>query len=677
MKGSLDRSRLELLEIENLELRTRLADAEQTIEAIRSGQVDALVIDGAEGQQIFSLAGAERPYRTLIEQMAEGAITLDREGIIHYCNRAFADMINQPLEALTGSFLIEHVQSTDHAAFGAMLRQSRRSNRHLEAGLRSADGTVVPVYMSLTLVVDGAQDFVCMVVSDLTERKQAERISSSEQFVQGLIDRAPIGVAVIDRQMRYVLANPQFRMMSGESQPVGRSLQDVFAPAVVAVLGPLIARVFDTGQPHHIEACSIPTDEERWWNINLMPVHEAPDGVTSILVLTDDITERRSIEAQLHRSQEALQETDRRKDEFLATLAHELRNPLAPIRTAAQLLSSPKLAPQQLHWAQSVIQRQVGHMALLLDDLLDIARITQGKLKLKIEHVKLTDIIDSAVEAARPLLDAKRHSFVVSLPAEEMMLKVDALRLSQVLSNLLTNAAKYTDPAGHIGLSVFVRDGALWLSVKDDGIGIAPESLHGIFEMFSQVDGASSRTEGGLGIGLALVHGLVDLHGGTVEAKSDGPGCGSEFTVRLPLTPSNPAQSLLSVHEAPSSAAAGRRVMVVDDNKDAADSLAMLLEFAGHEVRVAYSGRAALSVAQTFRPDVALLDIGIPDVSGFEIARELRRLAWSADIRLIALTGWGRDDDRQRTKEAGFDHHLTKPVDFDVLEGVLSETRSP
>jgi signal transduction histidine kinase len=363
-------------------------------------------------------------------------------------------------------------------------------------------------------------------------------------------------------------------------------------------------------------------------------------------------------------------EVDRRKDVFLATLAHELRNPLAPIRNAAQVLGSPKLEPKQLQWAQTVIQRQVKHMAWLLDDLLDIARITQGKLELKKQCITLSSVLDSAVEASRPLLDSKKHRFVVSLPSEPVILNADALRLSQIVSNLLTNAAKYTDAGGEISLTGNVENGMLSLSIKDNGIGIAPESLTGIFMMFSQVAGAAERSEGGLGIGLALVSGLVALHGGTVEARSEGLGRGSEFIVRLAVA--EPNMLVTSPSDSGTSPKIGRRVLVADDNKDAADSLAMILEMAGHEVRVVHDGRAALSLAQTFRPDVALLDIGMPQFNGYEVAKALRREPWGANIYLMALTGWGQEGDRQQAMDAGFDRHLTKPVDPDNLEAAVA-----
>jgi PAS domain S-box-containing protein len=667
-------AKVDAQEAELDELRAQLDDAEQTLEAIRQGQVDALVIDSSEGQKIFSLTGAERPYRTIIEQMTEGAVTLDNEGSIRYCNRAFAELLRRPLEDMTGGFVDQYVQGVDRDFFLSMLQQSRSTGMRGEIGLETVDGNVVPVYVSLTPIFDSGPESVCMVVTDLTERKHAERTSSSEQFVQGLIEAAPIGVAVVDQNLRYVLANPVYRLLARNALVTGRSIEEVFAPPIVRIVGPLVRQVLDTDQALHVPECAVSDDVEGWWNISLVPLHEPGGAVTSVLIVAEDITVRKQAETGLLRSQDALRDADRRKDEFLATLAHELRNPLAPIRTAAQILGSPKLAAQQLQWAHNVIQRQVGHMALLLDDLLDIARITRGKLEVRKERVRLTEVVDSAVEAARPLLDGKHHHFSVTLPAAELWLEADPLRLSQVLSNLLTNSAKYTDPAGHIELSVSVQDHLLCLSVKDDGIGIAPESLNKIFEMFSQVDSASARSEGGLGIGLALVKGIVDLHGGTVGARSAGPGLGSEFTVSLPLAPAE-AVATASNPNAPPLAVTGLRVIVADDNKDAADALAMLLELSGHEVRVAHGGRAALSLAQTFRPDVVILDIGMPDLSGYEVAEQLRREPWGESIMLIALTGWGRDDDRQRATAAGFDQHMTKPVDPEKLEALISKCR--
>lgn len=389
---------------------------------------------------------------------------------------------------------------------------------------------------------------------------------------------------------------------------------------------------------------------------------ESGAAVRNVGVAFDD-TDRKEAEI-------ALLEADRRKDVFLATLAHELRNPLAPIRNAAQMLGSPRIGNEQLQWAQNVIQRQVKHMAWLLDDLLDVARITQGKLELKKQLITLNSVVDSAVEASLPLLEGKSHQLTVSLPADPVTLDADPLRFSQVLCNLLTNAAKYTDPGGRITLSSRLEGSTLSLSVKDDGIGIPAESLKGIFAMFSQVEGASTRSEGGLGIGLALVSGLIELHGGTVEAKSEGLGHGSEFVVKVPTA--RPDSFAMPIVNAVTPSPIGRRILVADDNQDAAVSLAMILELAGHDVRVAHDGRAALSVAQTFRPDTILLDIGMPHLNGYEVAQAVRREPWGSGICLIALTGWGQESDRQLALDAGFDQHLTKPVNSDALEAYLA-----
>ena len=372
-------------------------------------------------------------------------------------------------------------------------------------------------------------------------------------------------------------------------------------------------------------------------------------------------------------AQEALREADQRKDRFLATLAHELRNPLAPIRSAAEMLTLPNLAEEQLLWSRQVIHRQVEHMARLLDDLLDVARITQGKVHLRMQRVDLGTIVDTAVETARPLIAARRHGLTVELPPELPTLDADPVRLAQVLSNLLTNAAKYTDPPGRIVLTASVEDNVVHISVKDTGIGLSSAVIANIFEMFSQGEDAHGRTEGGLGIGLALVKGLVDLHGGAIEVFSDGPGLGSEFVVTLPCHPPG-AAPLGETAAGEATSVIARKILIADDNQDAANTLAMLLRIAGHDVCTAYGGQSALALASTFQPEFALLDIGMPDLNGYEVAKQLRRTSWGKAAHLIALTGWGQEDDKRRAHAAGFDHHLTKPLDPHQLDQLLSDS---
>jgi signal transduction histidine kinase len=367
----------------------------------------------------------------------------------------------------------------------------------------------------------------------------------------------------------------------------------------------------------------------------------------------------------------ALQETDRRKDEFLATLAHELRNPLAPIRQAALISKTPAATEAQKRWSHDVIERQVHHMALLLDDLLDISRVTRGTLELRTEMTELAAVIEAAVETARPSIDSKRHVLSIEIPDQPLQLAADPLRLAQVISNLLTNAAKYTDPEGRIRLRVEQQPGAIMISVTDNGIGIPADALERVFAMFSQVKSAQDRSDGGLGIGLALAKGLIDLHGGTIEARSAGIGRGSEFIVRLPtlvLNQSEPSPTLDSSQAVP---LRGQRLLIADDNEDAAESLAALLRMDGHEVTVVSNGLEALSAITAMQPEVALLDIGMPHLSGYEVARQLRQGPLGQNITLIAITGWGQDRDKARAVEAGFNHHFTKPIEPDALLDLL------
>jgi PAS domain S-box-containing protein len=378
--------------------------------------------------------------------------------------------------------------------------------------------------------------------------------------------------------------------------------------------------------------------------------------------------------SRLKQTERALVEADRRKDEFLATLAHELRNPLAPIRNAVRILDADAADFSQRKWGREVIARQVHRMALLLDDLLDVSRITRGQFELKKDYVDLKRLVSVAVETARPLIDSKHHHLLVSLPEQPITIEADPLRLSQVIGNLLTNAAKYTDPHGRIELRAHVEDAELVIAVGDNGIGLSEEALPRLFTMFSQVNSAIDRAEGGLGIGLALARGLVALHGGRVEARSEGLGRGSEFIVRLPhnvLAPSSVLAEAVDVarNRAPAKRA---RVLVVDDNRDAAQSLGMVLDLAGYDVSIAFDGPEALELGARERPAAAIIDIGMPAMSGHEVARRTRLEAWGRNAVLIALTGWGQDDDKQASRASGFDDHLTKPVDPDHLGRVLS-----
>lgn len=375
------------------------------------------------------------------------------------------------------------------------------------------------------------------------------------------------------------------------------------------------------------------------------------------------------IELARHAAQ--LVNADRRKDEFLATLAHELRNPLAPIRTGLQLLSGAP-PPDTTRHTIEVMQRQTAHMVRLIDDLLDVSRITRGKLELRRERVTLGSILDAALEGSRPLIDRNGHALRVSVAEPSLMLDADLTRLAQVVSNLLNNASKYTAPGGLIELGA-LRDGAdVLIEVRDNGVGIPADRISDVFEMFSQVNRTFEHTHGGLGIGLALVRSLVEMHGGRVTAASEGAGAGSTFTVRLPLALDATEQSPPKATAIAAEARAEQRILVVDDNDDAADLLALMLEQAGYATEVVHDGPAALARVEDWTPDVAILDIGLPGMSGYEVARALRADRRFAGIALIALTGWGSERDKQRALDAGFDSHLTKPVDAGELHGTLA-----
>jgi len=396
---------------------------------------------------------------------------------------------------------------------------------------------------------------------------------------------------------------------------------------------------------------------------------------TTDLAVAEDLASRAAIaieNAQLYRE---LRDADQRKDEFLATLAHELRNPLAPLRNGLQVLrlsgSSGGLADE----ARSMMERQLSQMVRLVDDLLDVSRITRNKLALKKQRVELAAVVQSAIETSRPLIEQSGHEFTLTLPPAPIYLDADLARLAQVFSNLLNNAAKYTEPGGTISLVGEVDGGEIVVRVSDNGLGIPAESLPQIFQMFSQVDRNLERAQGGLGIGLTLVRRLVEMHDGQVEAYSDGPGWGSQFVVRLPVIKAT-QQAAPSQAEDDVSTTAKRRILVVDDNRDSATSLSMMLTLMGNETQTAYDGLAALEVAEMFRPDVILLDIGLPKLNGYDACRRIREQAWSKGIVIVALTGWGQEEDRRRSQDAGFDHHLVKPVDPTDLSRLLAEKRS-
>ena len=405
--------------------------------------------------------------------------------------------------------------------------------------------------------------------------------------------------------------------------------------------------------------------------VNIRPLKNARGEVTGAINCFYDITERKQAEEQLREYAAKLADSDRRKNEFMAMLGHELRNPLATIRSGLQIMRLND--PPNANRVTALMERQLDYLVGIVDDLLDVNRISQGKVELRRARIDLAMIVHTAVETTRSLSERMGHELVLTLPSEPIYVNVDPLRLAQVLGNLLGNACKFTDKGGLITLSVELEDKQAVIRVRDNGIGIAGDQLPRIFDMFMQADVSIERSATGLGIGLALVRSLVEMHGGTVEAHSAGLGWGSEFVVRVPVSAEAPeTQSAGSLVDKPQSAIV-RRILVVDDNYDAAESLALWLRLTGHEPHVAHDGLEAVAMAAEVRPDLILLDIGLPQINGYEAARRIREQAWGKDVVLIALTGWGQDEDRQRSLESGFDGHMVKPLHPDTLASLLAE----
>ena len=406
-----------------------------------------------------------------------------------------------------------------------------------------------------------------------------------------------------------------------------------------------------------------------WAYGNAVPLFDAAGAVRGVISSFIDITARKRVE-------EELREADRRKDEFLAVLAHELRNPLAPIRSSLHILRLSGRNDPTADKVSEMMARQVNHMVRLVDDLLEVSRITRGKIELRKEPIDLALVLKGAVEISRPLIDAAGHELTLEIPPEPFSLEGDPVRLTQVFANLLNNAAKYTDTNGRILLRVKREGEEVAISIRDTGIGISPPMLPRVFEMFAQVDHDASRAQGGLGIGLMLVKRLVEMHAGTITAHSDGHGKGSEFVVRLPLSE---VRRAVDPTPKPVQLPPGfsQRVLVVDDNRDAADSLGLLLKLLGNNVHVVHNGPDALAALLTYQPTVCLLDIGMPGMDGHEVARRIRCQPGFRNVTLIALTGWGQDDDRLHSQSAGFDYHLTKPADIDALQVLLASLEEP
>ena len=670
---------------------------------------------------------SETHFRRLLEGLPAAAYTCDRDGLLTYYNpRAqqlwgCAPPLNDPRVRYGGA---KHIYakdggelSHDNSWMACAIREQREFGGQ-EVVIGRPDGTRVTVLAHASALRDEAGNVIggVNVLIDIDERRRAEEVRTFLANVSVALAQIVDHESALERIAN--LAVPLFadwfavnvrdpggrvrrlvvRHLEGGRERDIEELCSQYPPVLEKPYG--ASRVLATGKPifaSNFEATlqKIARDAKHLalmrklglksylcvpmvsrgnilGTLSFATAESKREYTETHFRAAEDVASRAAVAIENAQLLGALKEADKRKDEFLAMLAHELRNPLAPVRNAVQILRRLSPSSDESQWAHDVIERQVQQMTRLVDDLLDVSRIASGKIELRRERFALATAVANAVEAARPAIERGRHELSLVSPPEPLYVVADAARLSQIFSNLLTNAAKYTEAGGRIRVQVEREDGHGAVHVLDTGIGIPAPMLGAIFDVFVQVERGGEHSQGGMGIGLTLVKRLAEMHGGSVEARSDGLGAGSEFIVRLPLAPE--IAEPVGATTGPYSAAilANRRILVVDDNKDAADSLALLLRSNQSEVRVAYDGLEAVDAAVAFQPDVVLLDIGLPKLYGYDVARRIRA-ARGAQVLLVAITGWGQEEDRRRAYEAGFDHHLTKPVKFEALIKLIAK----
>ena len=620
-----------------------------------------------------ALQNSHTVFRTLADNIAQLAWMADPTGWIYWYNKRWFDYTGTTMAQVEGWGWksLHHPDHLDRVIKTFQEAWTSGISWEDTFPLRGRDGQY-RWFLSRALPIRNTEGRILHwfgTNTDITEQRHiAQALRDSEEQRQQALEAADLGTWQYDFRSGFLSMDQRGHRICGT--PIDRDLTldqafgRIHPDDRQRVRERMLAAIEQTGESNYSSEHRVVLDDgsERWIAATgaLFYSHNPRTEPTFLIGTVQDITAHKQLERQLRDRAEALVEADRRKDEFLATLAHELRNPLAPIRNSIDLLRMHEISDPTLLKTHAVIDRQVSKMARLLDDLLDVSRITRNRMTLRREPVELSTVIDSAIETSRPLIEAADHRLQIELPAEPVTLNADPTRLAQVFSNLLNNAAKYTDPGGLIRLSVTCDDTSVTGRVQDNGIGIDRNQLPRLFDMFSQVESALDRAQGGLGIGLALVRGLVELHGGQVEVDSAGVGQGSEFSVYLPIRHRDPSPANDTTADPGHSHR--HRILVVDDLIDSADSLAMVLRHFGHDVRTAYSGEQAISTAEQYRPDLILLDIGMPNINGYQVADWLRQRPWGNTVMLIAQTGWGQKEDYQRTRQVGFDHHLIKPL---------------
>ncbi len=677
------------------DLRRQIATREETERALAQANAELQ-------RQVEALRASEECFRLLVDGTRDYAIfMLDPEGRVASWNPGAQRIKQYRAEEIIGRHFSCFYPAEDIAAGkpAEELRVAIAVGRYEEEGWRlRKDGSRFWANVVITALRDeqGTLRGFSKITRDMTDRKQAEE-NARRLLEEAAARRAAEDHAVVKHQEQAILASEQRWRTMAEAIPnlLWTDLPDGQCDWLSSQWGKytgipeqqlLGLRWLETVHPDDRqrtlacweEACADRGDydleyrirrhdgEYHWFKTRGVPIRDEVGKIVYWFGTCTDIEDVKRLEA-------ALRETDRRKNEFLATLAHELRNPLAPIRNGLQVLRLSDKRPAR-EQAREMMERQLGQLVRLVDDLLDISRISRDRLELRQARIPLASVVENAVETARPFIDSKGHALMVILPPRPVYLDADLTRLAQVFWNLLSNSAKYTDPGGLIELSAQLDGNELMVTVRDTGIGIPADALPDLFTLFSQVDHSLERSQGGLGIGLALVKGLVEMHGGSVAAHSAGVGQGSKFVVRLPVAP-GPPKDETPMADAPSAGHPRRRVLVVDDNRDSAASLAMMLSLVGHDTRTAHDGLEALELAEAFRPDVMLLDIGLPKLNGYDSCRRIRERPWGKNIFIVAVTGWGQEDDRRRSQQAGFDQHMVKPIDFDNLEKLMAEMK--
>lgn len=645
----------------------------------RQSQLEEEIVERRKAQNAERVRGDE--LMTTLASIGDGVIRTDADRRVTFLNPVAEQLVGWITEQAAGRILSEvfHVidsgtrQPAENPAVRA-LREGRIVGSTGHKMLIAKDGKERPIEASAAPIRDGSGNIIgcVLVIRDISERIRGEEaVRESEQRYRAIGESIEYGVWICDAQGCNTYFSESFLRLVGMTQEEcsqfgwEAALHPDERQATIAEWKECVA----TGGRWDREMRFKGVDGE-WHDVlsRGIPVKDESGTTKSWVGINLDISRQKQVESKLR-------DADRRKDEFLATLAHELRNPLAPIVNSLQILERPDNENAVTQRTREIMGRQIHHLVRLVDDLLDVSRVMQGKIELRPERVDLATVVARGVETAQPLLEAKGHRLEILLPESSLPLHADPVRLAQVVNNLVTNATKYTETNGYIKLTARQCGRQALFSVKDNGIGILPEMLSQIFGLFVQVDHRSTKSEGGLGIGLTLVKSLVEMHGGSVEAQSAGLGTGSEFIVRLPLATETATEPLANDggDKAEFDSPTGLKLLVVDDNQDSADTLAMVLRYQGHEVRVAYNGADALRTVEVYVPDLVLMDLGMPGMDGFEVSRRLRKTPGLERTVLAALTGWGQQDDRKRTASAGFDHHLTKPLEPQALQILLAE----